>query len=107
MKAMGNKSRRIRKKKQKTSKVSQASRAARVSKAFSVELPKTQTMTGVELAEAAAPKHVEAYESGVLSREEAGTLKGGKLPLGKTHILKKKKGAPPKLTRVRYNLTGP
>jgi hypothetical protein len=44
------------------------------------------------------------YVADVLTRQEAAPLKGGKLPLGKTHILKKDKDGVVKVTRARFTL---
>jgi hypothetical protein len=39
-------------------------------------------------------------------RGEAAELKNGKLPLGKTHILKKKRDGSIEVERLRFDLTG-
>ena len=67
--------------------------------------PSQAKMEG-DLAATFEPKHVQKFVSDILTRGEAGRLKRGKLSLGKTHILGKRKGGPPKLTRARFNLTG-
>lgn len=50
-------------------------------------------------------KAAQKFVSDVQTRGESGRLKEGKLPLGLTHI-EKKKGSTVELTRARFNLTG-
>jgi hypothetical protein len=56
-------------------------------------------------APASAKSAQEKFVSDVQVRQEAGTLKNGKLALGKTHI-QEGKGSSLKLTRARFTLTG-
>jgi len=62
--------------------------------------------TEEEIAALAAPAHAQRFVEDLLSRDEAGALNDGKLPLGKTHIIETKKGEAPKITRARFSVTG-
>lgn len=65
----------------------------------------TKAKLAVEVPTAYPPEASNRFVMDLLTRGEAGTLKNGKLPLGKTHIIEKKKGGI-KLTRARFSVTG-